>query len=149
MIRNAKVSDSKVIQQLVNQYAKKGEMLSLSLNDVFERLYEYVLFEEDGNIVGVAALHPMWDEVAEIRSLAVDDNAKGAGIGKKLVLFLLDRAREMGFSSVFALTYQQEFFVRCGFSVTDIEKLPKKVWTDCLKCVKYPNCDEIAVEIML
>ncbi len=147
MIRTAKVSDSKIIQQLVNKYAKQGEMLNLSLNEIFERLYEFVLWEENGEVIGVAALHPMWEDVAEVRSLAIDDKARGKGVGKALVLFLLDRAREMGFNKVFALTYKEEFFRKCGFEVTSVETLPKKIWTDCLKCVKYPNCDETAVII--
>lgn len=149
MIRNAKVSDSKIIQKLVNSYAKKGEMLSLCLNEVYERLYEFILWEENGEIIGVCALHPMWGDMAEIRSLAVQPEFSNRGIGKKMVIHLLNRAREMGFLRVFALTYRQAFFEKIGFKVTDIENLPKKIWTDCLKCVKYPDCDETAVIIDL
>ena len=149
MIRNAKVADSGDIQILVNSYAKKGEMLSLSLNEIYERLYEFVLWIENGEPVGVCALHPMWGDMAEIRSLAVKSEFSGKGIGYKLVQHLLDRAREMGFSKVFALTYRQGFFEKSGFTLTSIEGLPKKIWTDCLKCVKYPDCDETAVIIDL
>lgn len=149
MIRCAKVSDSATIQTLVNSYAKKGEMLSLSLNDVYERLYEFVLWTENQEVVGVCALHPMWGDMAEIRSLAVKPEFSNKGIGSQLVGYLLDRAKEMGFSKVFALTYRQSFFEKNGFKVTDIEHLPKKIWTDCLKCVKYPDCDETAVIINL
>lgn len=149
MIRYAKVADSNSIKDTVNRYAKKGEMLSLSINEVYERLYEFAVWEEEGAIVGVCALHPMWGDVAEIRSLAVDPDYVRKGIGFALVDFMLKRAKEHGFKSVFALTYRQSFFEKSGFTVTDIENLPKKIWTDCLKCVKYPNCDETAVIIKL
>lgn len=147
MIRYAKVDDSKKIQHTVNLYAKQGQMLQVSLNEVFERLYEFAVWEEGGAVLGVCALHPMWGDVAEIRSLAVVPDHSGKGIGKELVDFMLKRAKEIGFKKVFALTYKKEFFEKCGFQVTDIEKLPKKIWTDCMKCVKYPDCDETAVII--
>ena len=147
MIRYAKVGDSKNIQNIVNMYAKQGQMLQISLNEVFEKLYEFALWEENGKIAGVCALHPMWGDMAEIRSLAVTPEKTRSGIGKNLVKFMLQRAKELGFKKVFALTYSKEFFEKCGFHETDIECLPKKIWTDCLKCVKYPDCDETAVII--
>ncbi len=149
MIRNAKVSDASVIQSLVNSYAKNGEMLSLSLNDIYERIYEFVLWIENNEAVGVCALHSTWGDMAEIRSLAVKPEYLRKGIGGKLVNNLLERAKDMGFTKVFALTYRQDFFMSLGFLITDIENLPKKIWTDCLKCVKYPDCDETAVIIDL
>lgn len=147
MIRYAKVGDAKMIRDIVNQYATQGQMLRVSLNEVFERLYEFAVWEESEGILGVCALHPMWDDVAEIRSLAVVPEASGKGIGRKLVKFMLERGAEVGFKKVFALTYRKEFFEKCGFTVTDIETLPKKIWTDCMKCFKYPDCDETAVII--
>lgn len=145
MIRYAKVGDSRVVRNIVNLYASQGQMLQVSLNEVFERLYEFAVWDEDGEIVGVCALHPMWEDVAEIRSLAVIPEYARKGIGKKLVDFMLKRAAELGFKKVFALTYRQDFFEKCGFVETTIESLPKKIWTDCMKCVKYPDCDEVAV----
>lgn len=149
MIRYAKVDDATIIQSLVNNFAKNGEMLSLSLNDVYEKLYEFILWIENNEAVGVCALHPTWADIAEIRSLAVRPDFSRKKIGTKLVEFMLERAKNMGFEKVFALTYRQDFFLNIGFKVTDIENLPKKIWTDCLKCVKYPDCDETAVIIDL
>ncbi len=149
MIKMAVVTDAVIIQTLVNDYAKNGEMLSLSLNEVYERLYEFILWVEDGKTVGVCALHPTWADIAEIRSLAVMPEFSRKKIGTKLVNFMLGRAKEMGFKKVFALTYREDFFKTIGFEVTNIENLPKKIWTDCLKCVKYPDCDETAVIIDL
>ncbi|MDR2884425.1 MAG: N-acetyltransferase [Deferribacteraceae bacterium] len=145
MIRAATIKDAKSIQTVVNAFATKGQMLVLSVNDVYEKIFEYFVYEVDGAIVGVCALHPTWEDIAEIRSLAVNSNYQKHGIGRQLVASQLDRAREMGFEKVFTLTYQEEFFSKLGFGVVTKDVLPKKMWTDCLKCVKYPDCDEIAM----
>ncbi|MDE7170166.1 MAG: N-acetyltransferase [Mucispirillum sp.] len=149
MIRYAHISDAASIQSLVNRYAAKGKMLQISLNEIYEKIYEFVLWDEDDTIKGVCALHPTWSDMAEIRSLAVEPDFTRNGIGKALVSFSLERAVAMGFTKVFALTYMQPFFEACGFRKTDLDSLPKKVWTDCLKCPKYPACDETAVIIDL
>lgn len=147
MIRYAVINDAPVIQKIVNQYAKKGEMLLISLNEIYEKIYEFYVWEDEEGVKGVCALHPTWNDTAEIRSLAVADKYKRQGIGTKLVKASLKRAEELGFQKVFALTYRQDFFESCGFVKTDIDSLPKKIWTDCLKCPKYPDCDETAVII--
>lgn len=147
MIRKAKIHDAKQIQQIVNKYAKNGEMLQVSLNDIYEKILEFIVFEEDGIIKGVCALHPTWSDSAEIRSLAVVDEYKRQKIGYSLVEYSLKWAKEVGFEKIFALTYRQDFFESCGFRKTEIDSLPKKIWTDCLKCPKYPECDETAVII--
>lgn len=150
MIRYADINDAILIQKLVNNYANAGQMLHISLNEVYEKIFEFALYIDDDNkILGICALHPTWGDLAEIRSLAVEEKLKGMGIGRSLVMFCLERARKMGFQKVFSLTYQAGFFEKCGFVKTDIDNLPKKIWTDCLKCPKYPNCDETAVEIVL
>lgn len=145
MIRNAHIKDVKEIQYLVNHFASKGEMLTLSLNEIYEKIFEFAVWEENGEIVGCCALHPTWENLAEIRSLAVDKQQAGKGIGKKLVQYCIKKALEIQIHRVFALTYQVDFFINSGFSVIDKEELPQKIWTDCLKCVKFPNCDETAV----
>lgn len=147
MIRHAKIYDASTIQQIVNKYAKNGEMLQVSLNDIYEKIFEFILFEEDGIIKGVCALHPTWSDTAEIRSLAVIEEYKRQKIGYSLVNYSLKWAKEIGFTKIFALTYRQDFFESCGFIKTEIDSLPKKIWTDCLKCPKYPDCDETAVII--
>lgn len=145
MIRPAVITDASAIQKLVNAYASKGEMLLLSKNEVYERIYAYFIYEDEGRIKGVCALQPMWEDAAEIRSLAVAADVAKNGIGRKLVKAQLERAKNMGFQKVFALTYVPGFFEKLGFTLTSIDLLPKKVWTDCLKCVKYPDCDETAM----
>ena len=145
MIRDALISDARAIQNLVNEYAKKGEMISLSLNDIYERILEFIVYETDNKIVGCCSLHPTWDDLAEIRSLAVDINYHGRDIGYQMVKHNIDRAKKIGFKKLFALTYKPLFFEKLGFYQIDKEILPKKIWTDCLKCIKFPDCDELAV----
>ncbi len=147
MIRNAVMKDAPVIQKLVNKYAGKGEMLQISLNEIYEKIYEFIVYEENNNIKGVCAVHPTWNDTAEIRSLAVMEEYKRQKIGYTLVMKGIEKARTIGFTKVFALTYRKDFFEKCGFQVVDINSLPKKIWTDCLKCPKYPDCDETAVII--
>ncbi len=147
MIRFANLEDSTAIQELINFYAVKGEMLSLGYNEISERILEFVVWEEGNEILGCCALHPSWEYLAEIRSLAVSEKAKGMGIGRKLVKKCLNRAKTIKVKKVFALTYQVAFFEKLGFKVIEKEKLPQKIWSDCIKCVKFPNCDETAVII--
>ncbi len=145
-MRYALINDAKQIQQLVNGYAIKGGMIMLSMNDIYEKIYEYIVsIDESGAIVGVCALHPMWEDLAEIRSLAVREDLNGQGIGAAMVNAQLERGKEMGFTKVFTLTYKVKFFEKIGFNIVSMDELPKKIWSDCLKCVKYPDCDEIAM----
>ncbi|MDY6820445.1 MAG: N-acetyltransferase [Deferribacterota bacterium] len=144
-IREAQITDALSIQKLVNIYAAKGKMLPLSLNDVYERILEFVVCEIKDEIIGCCALHPTWEDLAEIRSLAVDNRYQGQDIGQKMVKLNIEKAENLGFKRVFALTYKPNFFKKLGFYEIDKGDLPKKIWTDCLKCIKFPNCDEIAL----
>ncbi len=145
MIRKATIADVKSIQSVVNHYAEQGQMLPRSLNELYESLRDFSLYEEDRTIRGVCALHISWDGLAEIRSLAVRSDAAGKGIGSALVRHCLAEARELGADRVFVLTYQEPFFRKMGFVPVDKKELPHKIWTDCLNCVKFPNCDETAM----
>ncbi|MGD9808252.1 MAG: N-acetyltransferase [Deferribacterales bacterium] len=145
MIRKAVMADAKNIQNLVNTYAKGGEMLPLSINEVYEKVLEFVVWEDNGTIVGCCAIHPTWDDLAEIRSVAVHPDVKKHGIGKALVERSIETAANLGITKVFLLTYVPEFFRKLGFSEVEKEMLPKKIWSDCLKCAKFPDCDEIAM----
>lgn len=147
MIRKAVMKDAKSIQNLVNSFAKGGgEMLSLSLNEIYEKILEFVVWEEDGEVVGCCAIHPTWEDLAEIRSVAVNPKTGRQGIGKAMVEQSIETAAKLGISRVFLLTYVPEFFRKLGFSeVEKKEELPKKIWSDCLKCTKFPDCDEIAM----
>jgi len=149
MIRKARIDDVKAIQTLVNAYADQGQMLPRSLNELYENLRDFFVDEADGTLRGVCALHISWDGLAEIRSLAVQKGMTGKGIGAGLVRECLLEAGELGAVRVFVLTYQDGFFRKLGFDDVDKKELPHKIWTDCLNCVKFPNCDESSLIITL
>ncbi len=145
MLRKAEIKDIKDIQKLLTHFAGRGDMLSRSLSELYETVRDFYIFEDNGRLAGAAALHIVWEDLAEIRSVAVAEEAGGKGIGTRLVRACLDEARDMGLRRVFCLTYKPEFFGRFGFRIADKAELPQKVWGDCIKCVKFPDCDEIAM----
>jgi amino-acid N-acetyltransferase len=145
MIRKATVRDVPAIVALVNETAQKGLVLPKSLNQVYQNLRDFVVCEDDGKLVACAALHVLWEDLAEVRSLVVHTQRRGKGMGRQLVATLVKQARELGVPRVFALTYQQEFFVSVGFHLINKDQLPHKIWADCIDCIKFPNCDETAV----
>lgn len=145
MIRKAKLADVKAIQTLVNQYAESGQMLPRSLNELYENLRDFHVYVENASLVGVCALHISWDGLAELRSLAVSRDRMKNGIGSKLIARCLEEAAELQVERVFVLTYKDVFFRKLGFKDVDKKELPHKIWTDCLNCVKFPNCDETAL----
>jgi amino-acid N-acetyltransferase len=149
MIRKAMIADVKTIQFIINEYADQGQMLPRSLNELYENLRDFSVYEDNGGIAGVCALHISWDGLAEVRSLAVRKDRIGKGIGAGLVKHCLREAVDLGAGRVFVLTYQEGFFKKQGFSPVDKKELPHKIWTDCLNCVKFPNCDETALIISL
>ncbi len=148
-LRKAKVSDVPQMADLINGYAAQGEMLPKSLNQIYQSLRDFVVVEEDGQIVGCGALHIVWDDLAEIRSLAVVEEQWGNGLGRQMVTCLLEDARQLGLPTVFALTYREEFFKKLGFQIVDKDTLPRKIWVDCIDCLKFPHCDETAVVLHL
>ncbi len=149
MVRKALLSDAKSIHALVSEHAQRGLLLPRSLNSIYEHIRDFWVYEENGEIVGCASLQIVWEDLAEIRSLAVKEERRGEGIGGKLVEACLREADQLGVERVFSLTYAREFFERMGFRVIDKGALPHKVWGDCVNCPKFPECDEIAVIIEL
>jgi amino-acid N-acetyltransferase len=149
MIRKAIIPDVKEMHRLLLDYARDGLLLSRSLAELYEMLRDFYVFEVDGRVVGTAALNICWEDLAELRSLAVHPDYNGRGAGKELVQACLDEARRLGIRRVFALTYKQEFFEKLGFEVIEKSQLPHKIWGDCMKCAKFPDCDEIAMAIEL
>lgn len=145
MIRKATVEDVKDIQKLVNSHAEKGEMLPRSLGDTCDNIRDFFVYEDNGVIVGCCALHVTWVDLAEVKSLAVADEAQGKGMGKKLLNACLEDAQRLAIKKVFALTYKSEFFEKMGFQQIEKGELPHKVWLECVQCVKFPDCDEVAV----
>jgi len=149
MIRKAKITDVKLIQFIINEYADQGQMLPRSLNELYENLRDFSVLDDNSGIAGVCALHVSWDGLAEVRSLAVRKDKMGQGVGTRLVDHCLREAVDLGAERVFVLTYQEGFFKKLGFSPIDKKELPHKIWTDCLNCIKFPNCDETALIIQL
>lgn len=149
MIRKARIADAKAIHKLLVGYARDGLMLPRSLSELYETIRNFYVFEEQGSIVGTVCLQLCWEDLAEVRSLAVAAEYEGRGIGRQLVEVCLNEARELGLPRVFALTYQDVFFAKLGFKIIEKTELPHKIWGDCLKCAKFPECDEIAMSIDL
>jgi amino-acid N-acetyltransferase len=139
------MKDVPIVHELVNDYASRGEMLARSRSEIYEGLRDFFIAEEEGQILGCAALHINWEDLAEVRSLAVLETAQKRGIGKKLVEACIQEARDLGVAKVYALTYRPGFFEQLGFDQVPKETLPHKIWGDCLKCPQFPNCDEDAV----
>ena len=149
MIRKATINDIPSIQETVKPYAEKGEMLPRTLNDLYEHIRDFSVYEKDNRILGVTALAVSWENIAEIRSLAVREENLSLGIGSALVEYCLKEAGSLQIKKVFVLTYISEFFVKLGFPPIDKEDLPQKIWKDCINCSKFPACDEQAVMIEL
>ncbi|MBM3211678.1 N-acetyltransferase [Candidatus Poribacteria bacterium] len=145
MIRKANVEDVPRIQKFVNFHAEKGEMLPRSVGDICDNIRDFFIYERNGDMLGCCALHVTWVNLAEIRSLVVEEEFRGEGIGKSLLNACLDDAKNLAIKKVFALTYKPEFFEKNGFNRLEKHDLPHKVWLECVKCVKFPDCDEIAV----
>jgi len=149
MIRKAKITDGRAIHQLLIKYAGQGLMLSRSLPDIYETIRDIYVYEENGRVLGTVWLHICWEDLAEVRSLAVAEEVGGKGVGRQLVQACLDEARELGMKRVFCLTYKPDFFAKNGFAEIEKSQLPQKIWGDCVKCVKFPECDEIAMQVSL
>lgn len=145
MLRKAQINDVKEIQKLLMHFANRGDMLSRSLSELYEALRDFYVVEEGGRIVGVAALHIVWEDLAEIRSVAVMEETGRKGIGTEVVNACIAEAEQLGLKRLFCLTYKPDFFARFGFRIVDKSQLPHKVWGDCIKCAKFPDCDEIAM----
>ncbi len=150
-IRKAFAADIKHIHALINACAAEQEMLPRSLNELYEHMRDIYVYEDEGGIegdrtiVGTCALHIVWEDLAEIRSLAVRKGARNRGIGSDLAKSCIEEARGLGVRKIFALTYAPEFFRRLGFEAVDKSKLPHKIWGDCIRCPKFPDCNEYAV----
>ena len=143
--RKARFDDIESIFGLVHIYAAQGEMLPRSRNTLYENLRDMVIAESGSEVVGVGALHIMWDRLAEVRIMAIAPAYMRRGIGTEIVRWLLDEGDALGIEKVFTLTYKPDFFRKLGFIRISREELPQKVWKECIDCPKYPNCDEIAM----
>lgn len=146
--RQARPSDARAILQLIHFYSAKGLMLPRSFAQVIEKIRDFTVAVEGANdaaVKGVVALHVVGEDLAEVRSLAVEETLRGKGIGRKLLEQSLEDAKELRLQKVFTLTYQTDFFKKSGFSQVEKLTLPQKIWGDCVHCAKFSDCDEIAM----
>ena len=144
-IGKARIQDVPQIHKLVNHFADKGEMLARPLSEIYENIRDFIVAMQGEEVVACAALHVCWSDLAEIRSVAVAEVNQKQGLGKQLVVVCMEEARALGINDVFCFTYRPDFFKRHGFVDIDKMDLPRKVWIDCFRCPKFPNCDEVAL----
>nr|WP_091937427.1 N-acetyltransferase [Methanolobus profundi] len=145
MIRKANVNDIPGIKSIIDHYAKIEKMLPRSLSELYEFTRSFYVCEKDGEIIGCCALQVSWEDMAEVMSFAVRPEYREKGIGTDLIKACLKEAKDLGINNVFTLTYAVPFFEKQGFEIIDKQLLPHKVWSGCIKCPKFPNCDEVAM----
>ena len=148
-IRPAKIKDVEEIVKLVNYYADLGQMLARPLTQVYTAIRDYVVIEEDDHVIGCGALHVVWADIGEVRTLAIMPEKTRLGLGRMIVEQLIQNARELELPQIFTLTYKPDFFEKLGFKRMEKKDLPHKIWKDCLNCPKFPDCDEIALLLNL
>jgi amino-acid N-acetyltransferase len=142
----ASIADAQAIHDLVNTFSRRGEMLPRTMTEVYENLRDYyVVHDASGLAVACGGLHILWEDLAEIKALAVREDLQGQRLGQRIVEACMDEARQIGLSTVFALTYRPGFFEKLGFTQADVMTLPRKVWGECYRCPKFPSCNEIAM----
>ncbi len=149
MIRKATLKDVKVLHKLISEQSRNGSLISRAITELYSQVRDFVVRTADGSgkIVGCGALHFVWEDLAEIRSLAVQTKYQGKGIGSEVIQALLDESRQMEVQRVFVLTDRTKLFGRLGFSQIDKSLLPHKIWADCIHCNRFPECDEVAMAI--
>ena len=147
MIRKATIGDMKTIHKLIAEQAKAGHLIARAISDLYSQVRDFTVWqdEESGAVLGCGALHICWEDLAEVRSLAVSTAHQGRGIGTALIKSLLEEANQMNVSRVFVLTNRLSLFEKNSFQQIEKSQLPHKIWADCLKCNKFPDCDEVAL----
>ena len=144
--RKAEIGDAQAIHDLINLYAQRGDMLPRTMGEVYENLRDFFVVRSPGEeLMGCVALHIVWSDLAEVKSLAVSEDVQTRGTGSLLVNAVVSEARDLGLDRLFALTYRPTFFERLGFVQADVMTLPRKVWNECYRCPKFPSCNEIAL----
>jgi amino-acid N-acetyltransferase len=144
-VEKARISDVPQMHELINYFAGKDEMLPRSLSELYENIRDCFVVRQGERVIACASLHVFWSDLAEIRSLAVAEGNQEQGLGGQLLKACLQEAEELGITTIFCLTYRPVLFEKFGFSRVDKMDLPRKVWTECYRCPKFPNCDEVAL----
>jgi amino-acid N-acetyltransferase len=144
-LRPAYISDAEGIREMVNRYAAQGLMLPRSLSSIYERIRDFRVIVEEGKVLGCAALQVCWEDLAEVRTLAVTRDLRGQGWGRRLVEDCLKEAARLRIPRVFTLSFSPEFFLKLGFAQVEKDSLPQKIWKDCIHCPHFPDCKEVAL----
>jgi amino-acid N-acetyltransferase len=144
-VDRARVGDANSMHRLISHFAEKGEMLPRALSEIYDGIRDYFVIREGGQVIACAALQVTWADLAEIRSLAVEEKEQNQKIGSLLIQACLKDAKELGISRVFCLVRKPTFFEKHGFRLIDKKELPQKVWAECYRCPKFPDCDEVAL----
>jgi amino-acid N-acetyltransferase len=144
-VDRARVSDAHSMHRLISHFADKGEVLPRALSEIYENIRDYFVVRKRGRVIACAALHVTWADLAEIKSLAVDEKEQNQRIGSALVQACLEEAKALGIPRVFCLVRKSAFFEKHGFQLIDKTELPQKVWAECYRCPKFPDCDEVAL----
>jgi amino-acid N-acetyltransferase len=146
IIRKAVVADVSEIKKLIEPFVKDRLILPKSLHSLYSSLRDFWIMTDDaGRFIGCSAVQVCWDEVGEVRTLAVRKDMQGRGYGLELVRNCINEAKELGLKKIFTLTYKEGFFKKAGFKHIDKAKLPNKIWADCIHCPHFPDCDETAM----
>ena len=141
----ATINDGVGIQELVNHWTAQGLMLPRTLAQTYENLRDFFVVKDGQKIIACAALHIVWNDMAELKSLAVAPGHQSGGYGSKLVAACVEEGKRLGMQQLFALSYEPEFFEKLGWQVANVMELPRKVWNECYRCPKFPGCNEIAL----
>ena len=152
MLRKAQIQDVKSIHEILAHYANQTLLLPRSLSELYDHLRDFYVIENSevkGSLLGACSLNISWEDLGEIRALAVVEESQKGGLGSRLVEACLSEAVELGLSKIFVLTLIKGFFARFGFKEVEKSLLPHKIWADCVKCPKFPDCDEIAMILEL
>jgi len=144
-VEKAKIGDAPQIHKLANYFAQKGVMLPRALSEIYENIRDFFVVREGDKVIACAALHVYWSDLAEVRGVAVAEDKQNQRVGAKLIEACINEARELGIPQVFCLTYRASFFERQGFNRVDKAELPRKIWSECYRCPKFPDCDEVAM----
>jgi amino-acid N-acetyltransferase len=144
-VEKAKIGDAPQIHKLANHFAQKGAMLPRALSEIYENIRDFFVIRDGEKVVACASLHVYWSDLAELRGVAVAEEYQNLRLGGKLIEACINEARELGIPQAFCLTYRASFFERYGFKRVDKAELPRKIWSECYRCPKFPDCDEVAM----
>ncbi len=148
-VEKAKLEDAPAIHAVISQCAESGRLLPRALGMIYQSIRDFYVCRGDGGVAACGALSVVWDKLGEIRSVAVRPDGRRTGVGTRIVRACIDEAKTLGLHKVFVLTYESEFFATFGFAHVDKAELPHKVWSDCINCPKFPDCDEEAMILNL